>query len=156
MTKSRIGRTAIIVAAVAGSIHAGFSVYWGLGGDALLDTVGTIADQFAGRRWILTVIGFIKGVAALTPLALFARGRPISWVLRAGMWAGGAVLIFWGAANTATSALLAAGTVPRPASYDRTATLGHALLWDPLFLVWGLALSAGLWASRPLHQKPVQ
>lgn len=156
MIDSRIGRTGFIVAAVAGSLHAGFSVYWGLGGDALLDTVGTIADQFAGRRWILTLIGFIKGVAALVPLVLFARREPISRVLRGGMWAGGAVLIFWGAANTATSALLAAGMFPRRASYDRTATLGHALLWDPLFLVWGLALCAGLWASRPLRRKPVR
>lgn len=146
--------TGFVVAAVAGLLHAGSSVYWGLGGDALLETVGAIADQFSGQRWMLVMIGLIKGVVALLPLALFARRRPIPGLLRGGMWAGGAVLVFWGAANTATSALLAAGVIPRSESYDRTATLGHALLWDPLFLAWGLALATGLWVSRPLHRKP--
>jgi hypothetical protein len=28
------------------------------------------------------------------------------------------------------------------------ATLGHAALWDPLFLIWGLLLGLGLRAAR--------
>ncbi len=140
-------RTCFVAAAVFGGLHAASSIYWGLGGDALLDTVGATADQFEGRRWMLAVIGGGKAVAAIAPLALFLRGDA-GRALRGAMWAGAAVLTFWGAANTVTSALLAAGVLPRPESYDRTATLGHALLWDPLFLAWGLALATGLWASR--------
>ncbi|KXO96054.1 hypothetical protein AXK56_00440 [Tsukamurella pulmonis] len=142
-------RTGFVVAAVAGSVHAAFSVYWGLGGDAQLETVGSVADGFAGRRWLLVVVGAAKGVAALVPLVLVLQCTAIPRLLRGAMWAGAAALILWGAVNTASSALLAAGVLPRPAEgYDAAATVGHALLWDPLFLVWGLALAAGLWVTR--------
>ncbi|KXP08258.1 hypothetical protein AXK57_17520 [Tsukamurella pulmonis] len=142
-------RTGFVVAAVAGSVHAAFSVYWGLGGDALLETVGSVADGFAGRRWLLVVVGAAKGVAALVPLVLVLRCTAIPRPLRGAMWAGAVVLILWGAVNTASSGLLAAGVLPRSTDgYDAAATLGHALLWDPLFLVWGLALAAGLWVTR--------
>ncbi len=153
MDRSRVNlaRGGFVAAAAAGMIHALFSVYWGLGGDVLLDTVGDVADAFAGRRWLLCVVGIAKGAAALAPLVLFLRRRPIPRALRGAMWAGAGVLVIWGAVNTVSSALLAAGILGRaPETYDRTATLGHALLWDPLFLLWGLALAAGLGASRVL------
>lgn len=147
-SRPNTARAGFIVAAVAGAIHALFSVYWGLGGEVLLATVGDIADGFEGRGWLLVLIGFAKGAAALVPLVLFLRYRPIPGALRGAMWAGAAVLVLWGGVNTATSALLAVGVLPTPETYDRTATLGHALVWDPLFLAWGLALGAGLRASR--------
>ncbi|CAM3510154.1 DUF3995 domain-containing protein [Tsukamurella ocularis] len=151
MDRSRVdlARGGFVAAAVAGVVHALFSVYWGLGGDVLLDTVGEVADAFAGRRRLLCVVGIAKGAAAVVPLVIFLRCRRIPCVLRGAMWAGAGVLVLWGAVNTVSSALLAAGILARaPETYDRTATLGHALLWDPLFLVWGLALVAGLWATR--------
>ena len=32
--------------------------------------------------------------------------------------------------------------------YDRQAMFGHTLLWDPLFLVWGVLLLSGLATTR--------
>lgn len=148
---SGAARGGFVAAAAVGGVHALSSMYWGLGGDALLDTVGAVADQFQGRRWMLAVIGAAKGLAALIPLVLVARGR-IPGPLRCALWAGATTLVLWGAVNTVTSALLAADVLPRPESYDRAATLGHAVLWDPLFFVWGLSLALGLWASRPQRE----
>jgi len=35
-----------------------------------------------------------------------------------------------------------------PSGSDRTALKGHAFLWDPWFLVWGLALGTALLLTR--------
>ena len=40
------------------------------------------------------------------------------------------------------------GLIAPEGGYDRPAMIGHALLWDPLFLVWGATLLASLWLSR--------
>lgn len=144
--------TALGIAAVLGLVHAGASIYWGLGGDALLNTVGQTADrisegQFADGRWLLVLIGMAKAVLAMAP-ALTAR-RPGAGVLRPGYWLGATALIAWGAINTTTAGLLLLGVLPRPEPFDSAAAVGHALLWDPLFLAWGVALAAGMWLTAP-------
>jgi hypothetical protein len=52
--------------------------------------------------------------------------------------------------NTVVAALVLTGAI-RPGGYDRDAVTGHALLWDPLFLAWGVFLSAGLALMRPVR-----
>ena len=90
----------------AGLVHAGFSLYWALGGRSLLPTLGEWAVVYAlaaplSAALVLLVVTAVKGVVALAP----------------------------------------------------------AVLWDPLFLVWGLLLGAGLWVTRrslqprPVHQR---
>ncbi|GAA1481044.1 DUF3995 domain-containing protein [Gordonia sinesedis] len=140
---------AFAVAGVTGVIHAGVSIYWGVGGDALLSTVGNVADRFddSGTRWLLIVVGLAKLAAALSVVALL-RGPHIP-LLRPMLWVVATALVTWGAVNTISASLLATGVLPRPASYDNAATLGHALLWDPLFLAWGLSLATGLWLTQP-------
>lgn len=54
------------------------------------------------------------------------------------------MLIGYGALNVAVSWAVLSGVLPTPGGIDRTAQLGHAALWDPLFLVWGLCLAVGL------------
>lgn len=146
---ARTARAGFVAAAIFGVVHGAFSIYWGVGGTALLRTVGSIADQFADRRWMLVVVGGAKCVGAVAPLVLYERASPIPRPLRAAMWAATTLLVAWGAVNAVGAALLASRVVPRPADYDAPATLGHALVWDPLFLAWGLALAVGLYASRP-------
>ncbi len=70
-------------AAAVGTVHGLASLYWALGGNALVGTVG---------EWALT--------GALGPVD------------------------------------------------DLVAIRGHAWLWDPLFLAWGLTLGIGLWRTR--------
>lgn len=125
-------RAGYLVAAAAGVIHGGFSVYWGLGGTWLLGTVGSVADAFEGALVLIVVVGLAKLAFAVLPLVADTLMR--RWMYRAG----GTVLAGWGVASMLGAA---AGLVGTPT--DRTALLGHLLLWDPLFLVWGAALFAG-------------
>ena len=61
-------------------------------------------------------------------------------------WAGAVVLVTYGLANAVAANLALAGFLG-PVD-DVVAVRGHAWLWDPLFLAWGLALGVGLWRTR--------
>jgi hypothetical protein len=50
----------------------------------------------------------------------------------------------WGALNVTVSWAVLGGALPTSGGVDRRAQLGHAALWDPLFLVWGLCLLVGV------------
>jgi hypothetical protein len=64
-------------------------------------------------------------------------------------WAGAALLVARGGSNTVVGQLVLAGVIQPDGGYDRAAMVGHAWLWDPLFLVWGISLAIGLWLTRP-------
>lgn len=51
--------------------------------------------------------------------------------------------------------LVLAGVIRPESGFDRAGMIGHAYLWDPLFLAWGAALALGLIASRgrPTHAR---
>jgi len=139
----------LVVAAVAGLLHAAVSAYWAAGGDWLLATLGTaIVERFADVRWVLWVVAAVKVAAALGPLVLHRLGWPLRVLTRGACWAGAAVLVVWGGLNTVVGSLVLGGVIRPEGGYDRPGMLGHAFLWDPLFLVWGLSLAAGLLRSR--------
>lgn len=143
------------VACAAGLVHAAFSAYWAVGGDWLLATVGQWAVELRESRpsaaaWGLAAIAVVKGFAALVPLALGRLPRPRFW--RALCWAGGAGLAGYGLLNAVVSNAVL--LVREPGTYDRAAMVGHAWLWDPLFLVWGGALLVHLWLTRPGRAEP--
>ncbi len=141
-------RTALLVAAVAGAVHAGFSLYWALGGRWLVETLGErVVETFAGRELLLLPVGVAKLAGALIPYVLHRRDWPGPRWWRPLCWAGGAVLLAYGLVNTVSASLVLAGVVD-VAAPDRPGLIGHALLWDPLFALWGAALLAGLWWSR--------
>ena len=149
MTDRRIllAEAACLVAAVVGLIHGMVSVYWGVGGELLLGTIGDIADRFADLRWVLIIVGVVKIVAALVPLIVVRqRGRLGRWRLPVAV--GAVVLVIYGLLNTVTASLLWTRVLPRPGDYDEVATLGHALLWDPLFALWGAALLVAVVTGR--------
>lgn len=137
------------LAATAGGIHAAFSLYWALGGEWLLATVGQWAVRLAHEHPVqaglgLTVVALVKALAALLPLAWAAGRLPFR---RAWMWlfaVGAVVLVAYGALNVVVSWAVLSGLVPTPGGIDHAAQLGHAALWDPLFLVWGGCLALGL------------
>lgn len=153
----RAARAAVVTAAALGLVHAGVSAFWMLGGTWLLETLGQrVLGTFDGRLWLLAPVVLVKVVAALAPLTLVAgasgtTGRSARWrrPIRSLSWLGAAVLIAWGGANTVVSNLVLAGAVDPGGPIDRPAVIGHAWLWDPLFLAWGAALAVGLGLTRP-------
>jgi hypothetical protein len=157
--------TATIVlsaAAGVGLVHAGFSLYWALGGRRLLPTVGEWAVVYTREAplpaaLVLLVVTAVKGVVALAPAIAVRRAGvlPRSWWLLG--WLAAVVLVGYGGVNTVVAWLVLGGAVESADGYDRAAMVGHAYLWDPLFLVWGLLLGAGLWVSRrSLKPRPVR
>jgi hypothetical protein len=136
-------------AALAGGVHAAFSLYWALGGGWLLDTVGQWAVRLASESpartaTVLGLVALVKASGAVLPLAWAAgRLRPdVLW--RRLFLAGAVVLVCYGALNVTVSWAVLSGALPTSGGVDRRAQLGHAALWDPLFLVWGLCLLIGV------------
>jgi len=138
-----------VAASAFGVIHAGFSFYWAAGGTLLVSSLGTgLVESFRGREWLLAPIGAVKLVAAMAPLALARSGWPARRVTRWTCWLGALLLMGWGALNTAVANLVLADVIQPESGFDRPGMIGHAYLWDPLFLAWGAALMIGLLASR--------
>ncbi|WP_229118882.1 DUF3995 domain-containing protein [Enemella evansiae] len=137
------------IAAVAGVIHGIFSVYWGFGGNWLLETIGArLVNAFEGRRGLLLIVAAVKLGFAVVPLAWTLRGWPRHWIWRIGCELGALSLIVWGGANTVVGHLVLAGVIRPDDGYDRAAMIGHGWLWDPLFVLWGVALLVGLLRLR--------
>lgn len=146
---------ALITAGALGSLHAGFSLYWASGGTWLAWSLGSsLQESFQGREWLLVPIGLLKLLAGLAPIALARKGWPARRLTRAGCWLGAWVLIAWGGLNTVVGNLVLSGVIRPESGYDRPGMIGHAYLWDPLFLAWGTALALGLLASRTRNPGP--
>lgn len=143
------GPRLLTVAMVLGFCHAAASLYWALGGSLLLGTVGEFAvrmhrDGDAGFRWMLGPVGVGKAAAALIPWADHLRPPPHRWI-RAVSWVGAIALIGWGALGAVGGWI---GIATGSSASNRPAQWGHAILWDPVFLLWGLALAGALWLTR--------
>jgi hypothetical protein len=147
-------------AAVVGLLYAAVSIYWGLGGNALLDTVGgTLAGQGrAGNTGIVLAVWaavVAKTIAALLPL-LAVRGlssprlQRTAWVLA---WVEAVILMGYGFLLTAVGLLVQADVIHASANADHRALAWHAYLWDPWFLAWGLLVTAALLRRR--HRRGV-
>ncbi len=137
-------------AAVLGTLHGVASLYWALGGSALVGTVGAWA--LAWRRespvtvgLVLAAIAAAKLAGAWVPWVAARRGGPRG-ALRRLCWAGAALLTTYGLANTVAANLALTGAIG-PVD-DLVAMRGHAWLWDPLFLAWGVTLGIGLSRTR--------
>src|SRR4051812_22056424 len=101
MQQVRIARRAAVAAAGLAFASAAVSLYWSLGGTALLDTVGGPIEDLARDRSLGAVaLGLaavaLKVVAGVLALALPGRGRRRRAVLAAAAVAAG-ILTLWGA-----------------------------------------------------------
>ena len=150
----------LVAAAAVGLVHAGFTIYWAVGGRWLLRTVGSWAVELVDDRpgvagAVLGVVAVLKISGSLVPVLVEAGrvGGRRRW--RALEWAGAVVLLGYGLLNVVVAWAVLGGLVTSADGYDRSAELGHAALWDPLFLLWGLLLAAGLATTRTrrLHEE---
>lgn len=108
-----------------------------MGGRWLVSSLGSdLIARFQGWEWLLAPIGLAKLIAALAPIALARKGWPARRLARSACSLG---------------ALALAGVVRPQSGYDHAGMIGHAYLWDPLFLAWGVGLAMGLLASRSRH-----
>jgi hypothetical protein len=136
-------------AAALGMVHAAFSVYWAAGGTLLVWSLGDdLVERFQGREWLLAPIGVVKLLVAVAPTALVGWGWPARVATRSACWLTALVLVTWGGLNTIIGNLVLAGVIEPESGFDRSGMIGHAYLWDPLFLAWGVALTMGLVSSR--------
>jgi hypothetical protein len=148
-TPVRTGRWPAYVAAVLAGLFAAISFYWALGGTALINTlggqIGALAKSNSPTASLLAwgaAIAKLVGVAfALALVRAWGRRLPRRLMLILG-WLGTAVLVVYGAVNTGAEALVQIGviTVPPNSGMDWYAFHWHLFLWDPYFLVWGIAL----------------
>src|SRR4051794_3483156 len=123
----RIARRAASMAAALAFASAAFSLYWSLGGTALLDTVGGQIEQLARDRSLagialgLTAVALkvFAGVLARALRQLPAGGLRRRRLLLAGNAAVAAVLCAWGGANVAVGALVLGGAITPAGAVDR-------------------------------------
>lgn len=63
-------------------------------------------------------------------------------------WVGATVLVLYAALNISVAWAVLLGVIGAAGAYNHPAEWGHAALWDPLFLLWGVLLAGGLWRTR--------
>ncbi|MDQ6778096.1 MAG: DUF3995 domain-containing protein [Actinomycetota bacterium] len=150
-TGLRLAQAAFVV----GLLFAAVSVYWGLGGTWLADTVGgSIAKAaLAGNAGVILAVwaaAVLKLVAAVLPLLALRRLGSPGWNrnLWALAWIEAAILTLYGLVLTASGLLLQAGVIHASATADHRALAWHAYLWDPWFLIWGLLVGVALLRGR--------
>ena len=148
-----MSRALVWTAGLAGAVHAGFSLYWALGGRWLLATVGQWAMDLADRSPQATAIALglvaaAKLLGAVIPIGVAYGRMPWPRLWRGFSWVGGLLLVGYGGVNTVVAIAVLAGVIRPEGGYDPDAMIGHAVLWDPLFLLWGGALVLSLWFSR--------
>jgi Protein of unknown function (DUF3995) len=96
----------------------------------------------------------IKLIAAVLPLiTLSRRTRPAwdrnLWVLS---WIQAAVLTVYGLVLTTVGLLVQTNVIHASAHADHRALAGHAYLWDPWFLIWGLLVTIALLRRYHSHR----
>lgn len=97
----------------------------------------------------LGLVATVKLLGATIPVGVAYGRLPWPRLWRGVSWAGGLLLVVYGGINTIVALGVLAGVIRPEGGYDAVAMMGHAYLWDPLFLLWGGALVLSLWLSRP-------
>lgn len=143
--RNRAATLAFTAAAVAGLIHSAASLYWAIGGRWQLESVGGWAVVGTGLG--LGVLAVLKGLAAVIPALNERRHGNFYRAVRTCGWIGGGALVVWGGLSMLSAWAVLAGVITPSGGYDRATMIGHAAVWDPLFLIWGGALLIGLWVT---------
>lgn len=157
MMFSRRAHRLFLAAAVVGVAHAVPSLYWALGGTALVSTLGRWASDWQRESpgevaVLLSLIFLAKVTGAGLPLINQRGLLPFPRMWRGLFWFAAVGSVTYGAVNMVAALAALGGLVGTDETRDTAALVGHAFLWDPLFLLWGLLLAAALTASRRQRQ----
>jgi Protein of unknown function (DUF3995) len=149
----QLGLSAATAALVVGLAYVAISAYWALGGTWLLATVSSsLASAHQGATVVMAVYAAVvlKAAGALLPFYVRRPAPPSKWHrrLRLLTWTEGAVLTLYGFVFTSVGLLVQAGVIHQGRTADRRASVWHAYLWDPWFLVWGLLVVVALAVTR--------
>jgi hypothetical protein len=150
-----MGTAAAYAAALVAFGYALMSLYWALGGHALISTIGGYVEQLARRGGALAVLvalaaALAKAAGGLLALALvrpWGRLVPRRWLL-AGSAGASALLVLYGGLSVLLGALVLSGVIHPAGHVDRAALRWYVGVWDLWFLVWGILLAlatAGFW-----------
>src|SRR5215469_17879774 len=143
-----VGTVSAYAAAIVAFGYALMSLYWTLGGHALVSTIGGYAEQSARHGGALPVLialpaTLAKAAGGLLALALvrpWGRMVPRRWLL-SGSAGTSALLVVYGGLNVLLGALVLSGVIHPTGGVDRTALRWHVGVWDLWFLVWGILLA---------------
>jgi len=146
-----MGTVTAYAAAIVAFGYALMSLYWALGGHALVSTIGGYVEQFARRGGAFPVLialaaALAKVAGGLLALALvrpWGRMVPRGWLL-SGSAGTSALLVVYGGLNVLLGALVLLGVIHPTGGVDRTALRWHVGVWDLWFLVWGILLALAL------------
>jgi Protein of unknown function (DUF3995) len=142
-------------AAIVAFVYALMSLYWALGGHALVSTIGGYVEQLARQSGALPVLVTLTatlakvagGLLALALVRPWGRVVPRRWLLT-GSAGASALLVVYGGLAVLLGALVLSGAIHPAGSVDRTALRWHVGVWDLWFLVWGILLAlatVGYW-----------
>lgn len=144
-----------VAAFVVGALFAVVSLYWAVGGSALLDTVGGAleAQGRAGNPALIAVVWVsvaLKLVAAVVGVVVVRRWFPglIGRLAVVVAWTAAVILTAYGGLLTVGGLLVVSGVIHASPDADLRAIRWHAFLWDPWFLIWGVLLSVALIQAR--------
>src|SRR5215469_14964362 len=150
-----VGTGTAYAAAIVAFAYALMSLYWALGGHALVTTIGGYAEQVARQGGALPVLIALAatlakvagGLLALALVRPWGRMIPRGWLL-AGSAGASALLVAYGGLNVLLGALVLVGIIHPAGGVDRTALRWHVGVWDQWFLVWGNLLALAIVGYR--------
>jgi len=159
------GTVTAYAAAIVAFGYALMSLYWALGGHALVTTIGGYAEQVARRGGALPLLIALAAVLAKVAGGLLALALVRPWGrmvprgrLLTGSAGAGALLVVYGGLNVLLGALVLAGVIHPTGGVDRTALRWHVGVWDLWFLVWGILLAlatVGYWRRTATRARRV-
>jgi hypothetical protein len=143
-----VGVVTAYAAAIIAFAYAVMSLYWAVGGHALLSTIGGYVEHFARRCGALPMLVAVAaalakvagGLIALALVRPWGRVVPRGWLL---IGSGGAsmLLVVYGGLNVLFGALVLSGVIHPGVGVDRAALRWHVGVWDLWFLVWGILMA---------------
>jgi hypothetical protein len=143
-----VGIISAYAAAIVAFAYAVMSLYWAVGGHALVSTIGGYVEQFARRGGALPVLAALAvtvakvagGLLALALVRPSGRVLPRGW-LQLGSATVSLLLVVYGGLNVLLGGLVLSGVIHPAGTVDRTALRWHVAVWDLWFLVWGILLA---------------
>jgi Protein of unknown function (DUF3995) len=138
-----------------GLLYTLVSLYWAIGGTALLDTLGGKLEEMARARepgliaivWVTVVLKLVASLLGLALVQSWGRRLP-RWMLRTAAWGATIILVLYGGYLVVGQVLVETGVLDAPAATDWKAFRWHLYLWDPWFLIWGVLLGVAAIRGR--------